>query len=69
MDPMSVTLDVSRLNGWLNAEAHCRVERESVGGGEHVGKQVGGWGWVPCGASSRMALTVEVEGRARAERT
>ena len=26
---MSVTLDVSKLSGWLNAVAHCRVEREA----------------------------------------
>ena len=26
---MSVTLDVSRLSGWLNADALCRVEREA----------------------------------------
>jgi hypothetical protein len=23
---MRVTLDVSRLSGWLNADAYCRVE-------------------------------------------
>ena len=27
--PMSVTLDVSRLSGWLNADAPCRVEKEA----------------------------------------
>ena len=27
MPPMSVTLDVSKLSGWLNADADCRVER------------------------------------------
>ena len=26
---MPVTLDVSRLSGWLNALAYCRVEREA----------------------------------------
>ena len=26
---MSVTLDVSKLSGWLNADAHCRVEMEA----------------------------------------
>ena len=29
MDCMSATLDVSRLSGWLNALASCRVEREA----------------------------------------
>ena len=28
---MSVTLDVSKLSGWLNAHAFCRVKRESIG--------------------------------------
>ena len=32
MDTMLVTLDVSRLSGWLNACASCRVKRESIGG-------------------------------------
>ena len=27
MDPMFVTLEVSKLSGWLNAHACCRVER------------------------------------------
>ena len=26
MSRMVVTLDVSKLSGWLNADAHCRVE-------------------------------------------
>ena len=29
MNPMSVTLDVSKLSSWLNAVASCRVEREA----------------------------------------
>ena len=29
MAPMSVTLDVSKLSGWLNADAPCRVERRA----------------------------------------
>ena len=28
---MVVTLDVSKLSGWLNAAAFCRVEREPCG--------------------------------------
>ena len=46
MSCMSVTLDVSRLSGWLNADAACRVERESIGGGAtcgQAGRRVG-WG-------------------------
>ena len=26
---MFVTLDVSKLSGWLNADAHCRVAKEA----------------------------------------
>ena len=29
MDTVLVTLDVSRLSGWLNADASCRVGREA----------------------------------------
>ena len=35
MDRMSVTLDVSRLSGWLNARASCRVHRQGVDEGGH----------------------------------
>ena len=44
---MSVTLDVSKLSGWLNADARCRVQSGSIGGGATCGqKQAGGWGGV-----------------------
>ena len=29
MPSMVVTLDVSKLSGWLNADASCRVERRA----------------------------------------
>ena len=29
MPCMVVTLDVSKLSGWLNAYAHCRIERRA----------------------------------------
>ena len=38
MRVMSVTLDVSRLSGWLNARALCQVERGSLGGGATCGQ-------------------------------
>ena len=41
MDRMSVTLDVSRLSGWLNARAICGVARGIVGRGATCG-QAGG---------------------------
>ena len=56
---MSVTLDVSKLSGWLNAYAYCRVEREACG------KRGGG------GMRGRATATAEVvlwQGQ-RAERT
>ena len=30
---MSVTLDVSKLSGWLNADAYCRVESRAYDAG------------------------------------
>ena len=33
MLPMVVTLDVSRLSGWLNADAPCRDERGAYNAG------------------------------------
>jgi len=56
MYPMSATRDVSKLSGWLNANAHCRVDRGGIGGGTTCGaKQAGGWSGVVGGASSREA--------------
>ena len=53
MAAMVVTLDVSKLSGWLNADAPCRVTRESIEEeGRHPGKQAGGWGGVAGRASS-----------------
>ena len=36
MDFMLVTLDVSRLSGWLNALALCRVENWACGEGREA---------------------------------
>ena len=33
MADMVVTLDVSKLSGWLNADADCRVERRACDAG------------------------------------
>ena len=30
VDSMSLTLNVSRLSGWLNADASCRVEKREA---------------------------------------
>ena len=45
MDCMFATLDVSRLSGWLNADAPCRVERGSKEGGAACGQGDGRVGW------------------------
>ena len=39
---MVVTLDASRLSGWLNAVAPCRVDREGMRRGRHTGWEAGG---------------------------
>eukprot|EP00964_Phaeocystis_antarctica_P004735 scaffold2566_cov54-Phaeocystis_antarctica.AAC.1 len=39
---MVVTLDVSKLSGWLNADARCRVERRACDAGQNVGREAGG---------------------------
>eukprot|EP00964_Phaeocystis_antarctica_P055027 scaffold32357_cov53-Phaeocystis_antarctica.AAC.1 len=41
---MSVTLDVSKLSGWLNAAADCRVESRAYDAGRSVGRKAGGRG-------------------------
>ena len=38
MERMSVTLDVSKLSGWLNANAFCRVERRAYDAERGVGR-------------------------------
>ena len=35
---MSVTLDVSKVSGWLNADASCRVERRAHDAERGVGR-------------------------------
>ena len=35
---MFVTLDVTKLSGWLNAEAYCRVERRACDAGRGAGR-------------------------------
>ena len=37
IQPMVVTLDVSKLSGWLNAVADCRVERAGMRCGKRCG--------------------------------
>eukprot|EP00964_Phaeocystis_antarctica_P058140 scaffold34462_cov56-Phaeocystis_antarctica.AAC.9 len=61
---MVVTLEVSKLSGWLNADAHCR---ESKGGqdtlrGEGAGQQTGATASRPaCTAEARLGYRTGVE--------
>ena len=69
---MSVTLDVSKLSGWLNAAAPCRVGRRARAMPGEVWAGAGGRG--PAAAHERHARregpAVKAEGaRACAERT
>ena len=36
---MVVTLDVSKLSGWLNADADCRVERRACDAGRGAARE------------------------------
>ena len=70
---MVVTLDVSKLSGWLNAAACCRVKRGPCGEeGRHAGPGHGRGAW-DGGASSVRREEPSCGGRcwagARAERT
>ena len=40
MRPISVTLDVSRFSGWLNADAYCRVKGREYNAGRGAGREV-----------------------------
>ena len=42
MRPMFVTLEVSKLSGWLNADADCRVESRAYDAERGVGREAGG---------------------------
>ena len=39
MSRMFVTLDVSKLSGWLNADAYCRVERRACDAGRGAARE------------------------------
>ena len=65
MRAMVVTLDVSRLSGWLNALAYCRVGKEEGIRGERAGLEVGAWGGGASSVLLRARLKVERRGHAR----
>jgi len=73
MPYMVVTLEVSKLSGWLKADADCPVEGEGMrcGGGEVRARR---WEGLWCGGGTQEACTemarLKAWGpRARAERT
>ena len=70
MPPMFVTLEVSQLRGWLNADAFCRVE----GRGMRCGARCAPGGGRACGGGSASGMhgkgpTQGMGARARAGRT
>ena len=70
MEYMFVTLDVSKLSGWLNADADCRAERRACDAGRGAG--CGGsraWGGGGASGAQREGLFKTWGGRAGAERT
>jgi len=73
MTPMSVTLEVSKLSGWLNADAYCRVSRgvHAMRGGEvRAGRREGpGWWRHTSGMHGDGPIQGLWGPRARAERT
>ena len=54
MAAMFVTLEVSKLSGWLNADASCRVERKAYDAERDAGRE-GGRAWGDGGASGMRA--------------
>ena len=70
MARMVVTLDVSKLSGWLNDDADCQVERRAWDAGRGAAREACGRGV----AATQSACTGRARlkaggGRARAERT
>ena len=66
---MVVTLEVSTLSGWLNADALCRVEPRAYEAGRGAGREAGGR-WGGTGASNVQARArVQIGRRARVDRT
>eukprot|EP00964_Phaeocystis_antarctica_P133468 scaffold97676_cov57-Phaeocystis_antarctica.AAC.1 len=59
MPCMVVTLVVSKLSGWLNADACCRVERGAYGAGRRAGLEAGGGGRPRCKQGAGEGLTAD----------
>ena len=57
-----VTLDVSKLSGWLNAVAACRVERRAYDAVRDAGREVGGLGAMAAQAVCRGECPTKICG-------
>ena len=60
---MSVTLEVSKVSGWLNADAYCRVQR----GAWEAGDMQSAGGRRPVGGSGKHVGAIQLEDWAGAE--
>ena len=71
MLPIFVTLDVSKLSGWLKAIAPCRIERRACDAGRGAGWEARGRGAVAAQVACRGRVRFKAGwgARARAERT
>ena len=69
MVSMVLTLDVSRVSGWLNLDANCRVGRETYEARQGASREMGGCGGSGGASGMQGKARLEVERRARAERT
>ena len=63
-----VTLDVSKLSGWLNADASCRVERRAYDAERGMGREAGGCVCRGDGAHVEHAVHVRDAGRVEVQR-
>eukprot|EP00964_Phaeocystis_antarctica_P124179 scaffold87868_cov89-Phaeocystis_antarctica.AAC.3 len=67
---MLVTLDVSKLSGWLNAHACCRIRRRACDAGQGAAWEVESRGAAAAQAACTGGGRLKAGGgRARAERT
>ena len=67
---MVMTLDVSKLSGWLNADAPCRVEKRAYGAARGArARRREGEGWRRRKRHARGGADSRLGSRSRAERT
>ena len=65
MTRMFVTREVSKLSGWLNADADCRAERMAYNAMRGAGRQTGGRQATAAQAACKGGLNCILEGKAR----